>query len=231
MRTDLVRGFICLCSLVVLTACLPKERLNTRCEWIDPSTTFLDPSIDSDVRHLNLDANLAEDLGIRYGDTFRSTEGIIVGAQKRGECTRKLIGVIAARHRLSVERVEAARGKRNVWIDIALVYVPMAIMFCFVAYFMMVRIRRGLYDEPRWMLIVAVVIATPIVAGFGLMAGQQYEWLVEWARLRNAHLSYRAFRMPITQHALYAWIGAMILFVCVAALSDAPRGKRLSRSS
>jgi len=227
--SDVRRKAICLCWLLAISACLPKERLNTRCEWIDPSTSFLDPSIDSDLRHLNLDANLAEDLGIRYGDTFRSTDGIVVGGQKRGECTRKLIGVIAARHRLSVERVEAARGKRNVWIDIALVYIPMAIMFSFVAFFMLMRIHRGLHGEPRWMLIGAIVIATPIIAGFGLMAGEQYEWLVEWARLRNAHLSYRAFRMPITHHALYVWVAAMILFAIIAAFSDVPRDKRLSR--
>jgi len=215
--------------LALLIACLPQDRINKRCEWIDPSTEFLDPSIDSDRRHLELDANLAEDLGIRYGDTFRSTDGIMVEAQKRAECTDKLLAVIATRHRLSPARVEAARGKRNVWIDISLVYIPVTIAFAFIAWLVSLRIRLKLHDEPRWMILGAFVFATPIIAGFGLMAGEQYEWLVEWARLRNAHLSYRAFSMPITHHAKIVWVVAMILFVCVAAISDARRGTRLSR--
>lgn len=219
----LLAGLVCLCS------CLPQDRINTRCDWANDSAGSLDLSHDKDRRHLEADANLAEDLGIRYGDTFRSTDGIQVEGQKRGECTRELLALIASKHRVRAQAVESARGARNTWIDVALIYIPMAIVFAFVARWVVRKIRRSLDDEPRWMLLGALVFAVPIVAGFGLMGGEQYEWLVEWARLRNAHLSYRAFRMPITHHALVVWLSAMLIFTAVAVVTGARRGKRLSR--
>jgi len=223
MKRLLLTGLLSVCS------CLPQDRINTRCEWTNDSAGALDLSRDRERKHLELDANLAEDLGIRYGDTFRSTDGIEVEGQKRGECTRHLLALVASRHNVSEQAVESARGTRSTWIDIALIYVPMAIAFAVAAGWTVRRIHRGLDDEPRWMILGALVFAVPILAGFGLMAGEQYEWLVEWARLRNAHLSYRAFRMPITHHALAAWIAAMTLFAAVALLTGAPRDKRLSR--
>jgi hypothetical protein len=215
-------------ALLSLCSCLPQDRINTRCEWANDSAGALDLSRHVDRRHLALDANLAEDLGIRYGDTFRSTDGIVVGGQKRGQCTRELLALIATKHSISPQAVEAARGTRNIWFDIGLVFIPVTIAFGIASVWIVRRIRRGLHDEPGWMTMGALVFAIPIVAGLGLMAGEQYEWLVEWARLRNAHLSYRAFRMPITNHALVAWIGAMILFAIVI-ISDARRDMRLSR--
>lgn len=229
MSTDELRKLICCFCVLLLSACLPQDRINKKCEWIGDPPRVLDISRDADARHLDLDANLAEDLGIRYGDTFRSTDGIVVGGEKRGECTEKLLAFVATNHRVSRKAVESARGARNVWIDIALVYIPMLIAFTLIAYLMAARVKTKLYDEQRWMMLGAYVFATPVIAAFGLMAGQQYEWLVEWARLRNAHLSYRAFGMPITHHARNVFIVAMIVFVCVVLVSDARRGTKSSR--
>ena len=59
---------------LVLSACLPRDRLNTNCEWTKDPVRALDLSLESDRRHLSVDAKwlyvylkrIAGDRGLCY---------------------------------------------------------------------------------------------------------------------------------------------------------------------
>jgi hypothetical protein len=174
-------------------------------------------------RHLEVDAALAEDLGIRYGDRFKATDGLMVSRQRNRECTRALFDTVAAVHSLSPEVVQSARGSRRMIYDVVLVFIPMIVLFCLASRFVVRRIDHSFGDDSVWMKRGSLLLLSPVIAGFGLMAAQQWEWLVEWARLRNAHLSYRAARMPVEHYPLQAWLVALLLLGLVIAHHFTPR--------
>ena len=206
-------GLVCL----LVIGCLPQDRLNSACQWTGDVRGPLNLSDLAQRRHLELDAALAEDLGIRYGDKFKATDGLLVSRQRNRGCTRALFDTVAAVHSVSVGQVQSARGARRVIYDVILVFIPMIVVFCIASRLVVRRIDHSFGGDSVWMKRGSLLLLAPVIAGFGLMAAQQWEWLVEWARLRNAHLSYRAARMPVEHYPLVAWLVALFLLVLVTA--------------
>ncbi|HET6617369.1 MAG TPA: hypothetical protein VFH69_06130 [Gemmatimonadota bacterium] len=169
-------------------------------------------------RHIELDVRLAEELGIRYGDSFRGEVALEETHRWREQCTDASLSTISRVHRLGGQEIMLARGARELRIDILAVFLPMALVFALLSDRIARRVDRSFHVEDRWPKLLSLAALTPVVGGLGLMITQLWEWAVEWIRLSDSHLSYRAFRLPGQKHAAMIWVCAMAIFACVAVL-------------
>lgn len=71
---------LALCLVLSQSACLERARLNSACTWTSEPAARLGLSDRAQQRHVTTDAQLAEALGIRYGDSFRRTQSVESGS-------------------------------------------------------------------------------------------------------------------------------------------------------
>jgi hypothetical protein len=207
--------FVLACALS-LAGCLARDRLNTRCEWTDDGAVQLNLQHEPDRRHLNNDVEIAEELGIRYGDSFRSRAGLPETRRRRTECTATLFAQISRVHGVTSNDVEQARGQRPAGMDV-LVLLSFAMLYAFLSS----KLVRGIFsrhpiDEPLPALVaVALVSAT---AGVGaVMALPMWGEVFEIVRRADGHGSYRVGRLPWGHHMLELFGAGVVLFCLIAA--------------
>jgi hypothetical protein len=226
LRFSLVAIF---CAL--LPGCLPRDRLNAACQWLDDPPRALDLGRRADRKHLELDVRLAEDLGIRYGDAVGGRVSSEGNLRPRAECTASLLAALPGLHGVKRADVARATGARDPGLDATLVFLPMLVLFGVAASRVTGRVDRAFEPDERWLKLLALVLLAVVVSAVGVVAVELWSWIVESARLRNSHISYRAFRLPVVRHRLACWIGAMIVFACIAAArSHARRSSRADGS-
>jgi hypothetical protein len=196
--------------------CIDPALINDRCEWREPVYT---PLAELDLPgHLAADVELAEELGIRHGDSFRGREDVGDLRRKRDACTDALLTEIARRHRVTTAELVGARGRRSVGADFLTVFAPMALVFVLAAGWGAGRIFHRFPPslEPRPALILTVVMSL-VVAALGYAIGDMWSWQVEAWRLGNDHLSYRAFYRPWVRHSGGVFAATVVLCWVVAA--------------
>ena len=159
------------------------------CEW--PLSTSSSITLLDDIR-------LAEEIAIRHADSRGYREG---WRASREACESILFDAVASSRHLSIGDVRRARAQlEHRGFDWA-VNAPMAVVTCVVAWVIGGRIRRRFKMEAVPLLIAAALssigLAVAVVA-----IGQVWASAVEVMRIGNGHLSYRAFRIPWSQHRL-----------------------------
>ena len=199
------------------TACLPRERLNSRCEWHGDSAFVAGTRDAAHREHLTLDVRLAEELGIRHGDSFKKVVPI-AEARARGQwCTDSSLALIRNLHGVGASQISAVTGTRELWIDVTTIFIPMALVLAFASDRVARRVAGAFEPEERWPRLLALIALAPIVAGFGAVAAHLWSWGVDSIRLGDSHLSYRAIRLPIGRHALESWAVGLFIFAAVVA--------------
>jgi hypothetical protein len=213
--------------------CLERDRVNNRCDWIGDRSFAIGLENSGDRAHLVADAQLAEDLAIRYGDAefnrlygHEAHGGLCDHGRVVRECMAQLVAAIERNHGVTADQIAAARGERSVAFDAiaALSFVPLLV---FGAATVSRRIdRRFAADRPAVRL-TAVALAS---IGAALLTFQISQlWLGVWEalRVRNGHISmFRSAtwnRWP-QQHAVMLLVGAGAAFWIVTAVAA-----RLSR--
>ena len=207
------------CAIVFLlsvAACVDGTRRNTECAWSDPRSGPLVLENPADRNHLHQDALVAEELGLRRGDSRRGQLQISERRALTAGCTDSLFLIIAATHGVSLGEAHAAALERNLLIDLVLVLVPALALLWGAATLLTARVhQRFLPDEPV-ADVVATVLLGVMVVGLWFFAGEMWSWLVEMMRLRDSHISYRAERLPwyrfgvlvfVLGVAVYGWVG------------------------
>jgi hypothetical protein len=200
MRRLIVSSLV---ALIALPGCIARDRVNTDCEWIRDAPFPIDPQDAAHHRHLVADAQLAEELAIRYADhehkrLFGSEGhgGLIEQGRLRQRCMSRMVEAIKGGHGVTAEQIEAARGERNRALDAAaaLLFVP---VYCLAAAIACRRIGRRFSSSDRGAGLTAVGVASLVASAVGLQSGQL--WLSVWeaARVGNGHMS--SFRAA-TQH-------------------------------
>ena len=199
--------------ILMATACIDSSRVNTTCTLIDPLTERLDLKRAADREHLRVDAQLAGELGQRFADVrFRNRPNLGDPIQER--CTNALMDTIARRRGIGLSAVKAAATDRVWWADLLSVYLPLAVVAALVMDGVTRRICRSFDPEDRMVAIAAAVIFVPVTALLGLGLGQIWAFSVEGWYLRNEHVAFRAFLVPIIRHG---WIGYFALLgICSA---------------
>ena len=175
--------------------CIERERANAACQWRGDAAFHLDLGRPSDRQHLAHDAQLAEDLAIRYADAeyrrlygYEAHGGLIDHGEFRNGCMARLVASIEENHDVTTEDIRVARGWRNAMFDIgvALLFLPVYSLFAggFCA-----ALRRRFSSDQRRVIAVATVLASLAASVIGVQLLEL--WLAVWEAIRvgNGHMS------------------------------------------
>jgi hypothetical protein len=210
-----------------LTGCIDRTRVNETCDWTGDSTFVVDATNARHRRHLVDDAQLAEEVAIRYADAehkrrfgYEGHGGLIDGGRLRNECMDRLVAAIVRNHGVTPERIAAARGERNPVFDLAmsLSFLP---FYCAGATLVCVVLRRRFSADERVALLIVTGLASVAASFLGLQLGQLWGAIWETSRVGNGHISsFRAATQNfwIHQHLGAVFIGGIVLFWLVALL-------------
>ncbi len=215
-------------AAAVASGCIDRSRVNADCEWTDDSTFRIDTRDPAQWQHLIGDAQLAEELAIRYADReygrrwgYTGHGGLIDHGEPRNACMARLVARIEDDHGVSAAQVTAARGQRNRTFDlaVALLFLPGYLVAATIA---CRAIRRRFLSDRRGIVLTATGFASVGASILGLQVFQLWLGVWEAVRVGNGHMS--VFRLALynrwSEHHLAAEIiGALILFWTVALLS------------
>lgn len=210
-------GFI-LAVLLVTGACVRRDGRNADCRWPAES-----PPAAANAWHLASDAELAEDLAIRYADTHHGlrTPGYVSGeayVAARDRCLGTLLGTAARAHGTPAEQIGRALGGNRAAIDTA-VNLPFLLIAGLLACLAARWIWRRYPLREGWMPGVVMTLFLALSFAFaGVMLGEMWSWLVEGWRLDNGHMSYRAIRLPWARYRTELWTGMLVMFLAISAL-------------
>jgi hypothetical protein len=118
-----------------------------------------------------------------------------------------------AQHTVTAPDIQAAARERDFWPDAALIYLPVGVLFFFVAARLCRRLlaRRALPGE-RWTTVVTFAWTGLTASFIATLAAHLHSWNVDAARLRNFHMSFRASYLPIGMHPWLAYLIALLVF-------------------
>ena len=209
-------GFLRICIilaiLLVTGACVRRDGRNADCRWPPES-----PLAAASAWHLASDAELAEDLAIRYADKHLGYAAAYV--PERDRCLGALFDAAARAHGIPAERVARALGANRPGIDAA-VNLPFLLISGVVAWLAARWVWRRYPPREGWMAGVVMTLFLALSFAFaGVMLGEMWSWLVEGWRLDNAHMSYRAIRLPWSRYRAELWGGMLLLFMAASVLA------------
>jgi hypothetical protein len=212
--------------------CIDRNRVNKTCEWSGDTAFPIDQATAAHQKHLVADAQLAEELAIRYADAefnrlygYEAHGGLIDHGRVRNECMARLVAIIETTHAVTTEQVEVARGQRNRTFDfaVALLFLPLYSLGATIACRRLCR--RFSSRSARFVATGLTSVAASVLA---LQVGQL--WLSVWevVRVGNGHIS--SFRTATHtawshQHVGSLLVAAILVFwimalLCYRAKSD-----------
>jgi hypothetical protein len=214
-----MRQLVVVLVIVMCTSgCLARRRLNSNCEWAGEPAVHLDLHRRADRVHLIEDVEIAEENGIRYGDSFRKHDGQAEEDRQRTRCTAALVTEISQVHGITHGEVERARGRRLWYVDWLVALVFGTLYYRISARFVFGLFGRVSVDDGA-AAIVAVLVAALFMSLAGLMALNVFAMAIEVVRHADMHGSYRASRgLPWSHHSLAVIGMEMLLFIHVAVI-------------
>ena len=105
--------------------CIDRDRVNKTCTWEGDARFTFDPQSAAHQRHLVTDAQLAEELGIRFADAefarrsggIEHHGGLLDDGQVRQQCLSRMFEAVADCHGASPDFIQRARGVRSRDVD------------------------------------------------------------------------------------------------------------------
>ena len=208
------RAAILLALCLLAEGCLEQRRLNAHCQWVgDTSTVAIDMRDRAQRHHLAVDVRVAGENAVRYGDSAKATHGLEGSWQMTLQCRDRLYATVMAQHHVTRQDIHVAARTRDFWIDFALVYLPIGLLYFFVAD----RQTRAIVRRPRppderwtmWVHLVWIGLAGSLIAA---AVAHFHGWNVDWVRLRNGHISFRGAYLPIALYRYQAYGVALAIF-------------------
>jgi hypothetical protein len=195
-------------------ACGGRERVNENCQWIHDTAFEIDLTDRTHQTHLRYDADLMEDLAIRYADAHPGRVAQLGWAETRDACMARLFTEIGNHHRVSEGQIRQWTGRRNLTVDLA-VFVSFLGWWFFVSR----ALTRGIFSSWSFrgaLAIFAAAALTPIIGAVGGAAGTF--WAIAWeiVRVGNWHMSHRAARVPWPYYVPSLILAALVVCSCVA---------------
>ena len=214
-----VRGALAIgAAILVAATCGVPGRTNAACVWTGDGVGALDLGRSADRTHLRHDADLREDLAIRYADASAGRAASPRWVAARDACMAMLLPLITAQHRVTVLDVSRATGQRNGLFDAA-VFISF-LLWCTVV--TRVATRRilsasALRGPGAAVLAVAVTVVLGVACGG---AGVFWSGFWEVVRIGNEHMSHRAWRSawPYYIPSLFAAAAALAAAAAWGAL-------------
>lgn len=200
---------------VLVCGCIDSSRVNSTCTWSDSLHRRLDLTQRADRDHLRQDAEVANELMVRAGDAH-SRNRPDIARPYRDACTTALVDTIIARHGVTRAQIHAAERDRVWWADFLAVFLPLGLLGAFAVDYITRRVCRSFEPDDRVIATVSIVLLVPIVALLTLGVANFWEFAVEGWRLRNEHVSNRAFFIPIVVHGWIAYFVSLTICASVA---------------
>jgi hypothetical protein len=214
-RSNSVRRLILSTSLIGLSiACSGRERINANCLWTSDPAFSLDLIDRAHQTHIRYDADLMEDLAIRYADAHAGRVARPEWSEARDACMTKLFAVIGANHGVSEAQIRGWIGRRNMMFDLA-VFSSFLAGFGLASHALMRRVF-GAWSFRGTLAIVAGAIVTVVVSAVGGSAGALWAAFWEVVRLGNEHVSHRASRLPWPYYVPSLFLAAFAVCSVVA---------------
>jgi hypothetical protein len=89
--------------LLAVPGCIDRHRVSVNCEWTGDASFSIDPQDPAHQQHLVADAQLAEELAIRYADReherlfgTNAHGGLLEGGRVRDRCMSRMVAAIVA---------------------------------------------------------------------------------------------------------------------------------------
>jgi hypothetical protein len=201
--------------VVAVSGCIDRGRVNARCAWTGDTTFPIDLLSAEHQQHLINDAQLAEEIAIRYADAEHERRfgsnghgGLVDNGRFRNECMARLAAAIESNHGVTAEQVRVAREQRNPLFDLAaaLSFLP---LYCLGVAMVCRRLRRRFSSDQRYVSAAVTGLASIAASFLGLQWGQL--WLVIWEMIRvgNSHLG--GSRAAVFNHWSYRHVGALFV--------------------
>ena len=208
-------------ALACFSGCSGPDGPKPTCEWPPESAAPLDPATPAGLRHLNADAVAAEDLAIRYADSFESPQGRPGRVQEygrlRGQCMTQLFGAIGRNHGVAAETAARAVRYRPAGADAAVI-LSFALLFGYAAGCAARHISRRYPLAEGWFgTLVITLFASIAGSACGVLLGEMWSLAIEMLRAGNSHLSYRTERIPWTHHRPELFAAGIVLYWVIAA--------------
>jgi hypothetical protein len=194
MRRPSVRHLSIAATLAAAVACGGRERVNAQCEWNGDDVFALDLNQRGHRTHLRHDADLLEDLAIRYADADAGRVARPEWAQSRDRCMARLLPIIAGYHDVSESNIKQWIGRRNALFDGA-VFLSF-VVWCSVVSRMLTRRIFNAWTFRGTAAIVAGSVVTLVMSAICGAAGAFWSGFWEVVRIGNEHMSHRAWRTP-----------------------------------
>lgn len=206
--------------------CIPRDRVNANCEWTGDSSFAFDASSTAHRQHLVEDAQLAEELGIRYADAEFARRGggvehhggLLDDGQVRNDCLAKMFRKVEDSHGVSAGDVQAARGRRTMVYDgaVVLMFLPFYALAAARACRWVDRRFAPNERAARW---IATGLVSLAVAVLGIQCVRLWGGIWEVIRVGNGHMtSIRAASSTgwVHQYPGADFLGAVAVFWLVA---------------
>ena len=217
VEVDVYRGG-CLSTVALLIglsiACTNRERLNRDCEWTHDVAFQVDLRDVAHQEHLRSDADLREDLAIRYADAHAGRVARSEWVEARDGCMAKLATVMGDFHRVSEREIQEWTGRRNVIFDIS-VFLSFLVGFGLASRSLMRRLFNA-WSFNGTLAILACAVTTLAVSVAGGGAGALWAGFWEVIRIGNEHLSHRAGRVPWPYYVPSLFVAAILMCSVVA---------------
>lgn len=201
--------------VVMAIGCMDTTRVNTACAWSDRSAGPLDLRRAADREHLRVDVQVAGELAVRFADV--SNRNVAVNNRPiRERCRAAMYDSIMQRHSVTAADLARAELARVWWADVLLVLLPVAALTVAAMDRVTARVHKALGADNGTAATAGAFAMAPVVAGLSVAVAQWWAFLVESALLRNSHVSFRAFQIPVMLHGWIAF--AVALALCLATM-------------
>lgn len=212
--------FLCVAPLLSSCGCTRTDR-NSDCRWPAESTRPTSFTKVARQRLLRQDAQVAEDLAIRYADAHYGPhsghfESWVAYNNATDSCMNSLFAIVATTEGVSVSEVRQAVTHRPLAFDFAVI-LSFASIYFLLANVMARRVWHRFPVHDGWVAgVIATIFASLAFSAAGVLAGEIWSGLAENIRVGNGHLSSRADRIPWVHHRLSFFIACIFLFWFVA---------------
>lgn len=205
---------------LVFTGCVRREGRNADCTWPESNARPMDLSHGADVRHLQEDVELAEELAVRHMD---AQQGLPPAQRRPGQspgevmnaCRNSLLKQVSTLHGVTAGEILPLFGRRSLAAD-SIILILFFLLYALAAVAMAAwLLRRYPPEESMTATVVMGLLCSLAIGTGGLLLGEQWSITAESIRLGTGHLSYRVERLPWVQHRLGFFV------VCVAVFWSA----------
>jgi len=190
-------------------ACSGRERINQDCQWTHDARFQINLRESVHQRHLRYDADLMEDLAIRYADEHAGRVARFGFVKVRDECMSKLFAVIGEYHGVSEGEIREWTGRRSLAFDLS-VFLSFLVGFTIASRSLMRRLFNG-WSFVGVSAIVAGAVTILVVTAVGGGVGALWAAFWEVIRIGNEHLSHRAARLPWPFYVPSLFVAALVM--------------------